>query len=143
MDCTPLPSSECSALIGLEKAVFGTEHWSESAVRGHFEQPNAISLGTGETRLEGYVLGSYVLDEAELLRIAVGSEHRGQGKARSLIRAFHQTCLGLGIVRILLEVREDNLPARRLYESEGYQIIAKRNGYYSDGSTAIIYERAG
>lgn len=142
MTCTPLPSSELSGLLALEYAVFGTEHWSESAVRGHLEHTNAVSLRIGQADLEGYLLGSHVLDEAELLRIAVSPECRGQGKGRLLIRAFHQKCLELGIVRILLEVREDNVAARGLYESEGYRVISKRRGYYSDGCAAMIYERA-
>jgi ribosomal-protein-alanine N-acetyltransferase len=141
MDCTPLPCSAFPALLALERAVFGTDHWSESALSGHLEQAQSISLQIGESAMEGFVLGSYVLDEAELLRIAVSPDQRGQGKGRLLIRSFHHHCTNLGVVRILLEVREDNLPARQLYESEGYSVIAKRRRYYSDGCTAIIYER--
>jgi ribosomal-protein-alanine N-acetyltransferase len=42
---------------------------------------------------------------------------------------------------MLLEVRSDNDDARRLYERMGFQTIATRRRYYSDGSDALIMRR--
>ena len=44
--------------------------------------------------------------------------------------------------RIILEVRESNAPAKCLYESEGYRVIAKRRGYYDlPPEDALIMEK--
>ena len=44
--------------------------------------------------------------------------------------------------RILLEVAETNTPARKLYESFGFNVIHRRKNYYAD-SDALIMERPG
>ena len=35
-----------------------------------------------------------------------------------------------GLMKILLEVRPNNLIARQLYESEGFLVFGRRNNYY-------------
>jgi ribosomal-protein-alanine N-acetyltransferase len=42
--------------------------------------------------------------------------------------------------KIFLEVAADNIPARKLYEKQGYIAIGKRPKYY-DGVDAIIMEK--
>jgi [ribosomal protein S18]-alanine N-acetyltransferase len=39
---------------------------------------------------------------------------------------------------ILLEVRESNLPARRLYEKHGFREVGRRRAYYRDPAEAAI-----
>ncbi len=42
---------------------------------------------------------------------------------------------------ILLEVRESNLPARRLYEKHAFRDVGRRRMYYKDpAEDAILYE---
>jgi ribosomal protein S18 acetylase RimI-like enzyme len=40
-----------------------------------------------------------------------------------------------------LEVRADNAPAIRLYESRGYRLIGRYAGYYADDADALRYEK--
>jgi len=41
---------------------------------------------------------------------------------------------------ILLEVRESNLPARRLYEKHGFREVGRRRVYYQDpADDAVLY----
>jgi ribosomal-protein-alanine N-acetyltransferase len=42
--------------------------------------------------------------------------------------------------KIFLEVAENNMPARKLYERNGYKQIAIRRGYYN-GIDAIIMQK--
>ena len=42
---------------------------------------------------------------------------------------------------MFLEVREGNENARAFYERHGFNAYAKRDGYYSDGETAILYRK--
>lgn len=41
---------------------------------------------------------------------------------------------------VALEVREDNLAARRAYERAGFKVRGRRKGYFHDGQDAILYE---
>lgn len=52
--------------------------------------------------------------------LAVHPDQRGRGVGRALLRAVVDKARALGCCRITLEVQERNLPARRLYEAEGF-----------------------
>jgi ribosomal-protein-alanine N-acetyltransferase len=52
---------------------------------------------------------------------------------------------GLGVRAIFLEVDEDNIPARRLYERAGFREVGRRKGYYQhesgNSATALVLRR--
>jgi ribosomal-protein-alanine N-acetyltransferase len=52
---------------------------------------------------------------------------------------------GLGMAAILLEVDEENAPARRLYARAGFYAVGRRPGYYRNpaagGGTALLLRR--
>lgn len=77
----------------------------------------------------GFVLSRHVLDEEELLLIAVipGARRRGVGAAliEHLFAAAHRR----GITRIFLEMRRGN-PAIQLYRKFGFEPIGERRNYY-------------
>ena len=47
----------------------------------------------------------------------------------------------LNINKIFLEVSENNIIAKLLYENQGFKEIYRRENYYKDGSCAIIMEK--
>ena len=67
----------------------------------------------------GFTLSRSVLDEEELLLIAVHPSARRQGIARSLISNLLQAAATRNVRRIFLEMREGN-PAEQLYRSVGF-----------------------
>ncbi|WP_243303837.1 GNAT family N-acetyltransferase [Geothrix oryzisoli] len=81
--------------------------------------------------------------EAELLRIAVASEARGQGLGRAVLEACQRELAGEGLVHLFLEVRPTNLAAIRLYERCGWEPCGCRPRYYSDGEDALLFQRGG
>ena len=77
----------------------------------------------------GFAVFRQVLDEAEVLNIAVAPVHCRKGFGRCLLRAGLD--LLAGEVRCLhLEVRAGNVPAMALYLSEGFQRVGLRRSYY-------------
>jgi ribosomal protein S18 acetylase RimI-like enzyme len=52
--------------------------------------------------------------------IVVLDRYRNTGVGRSLLEGIHQAAASMGCSKITLEVREDNLNARHLYQSLGY-----------------------
>ena len=43
-----------------------------------------------------------------------------------------EICREKGIVKLLLDVRESNMPARRFYEKSGFLIDGMRNKFYEN-----------
>ena len=78
--------------------------------------------------------------EAELLRIAVSPEARGQGLGRRLLEACQRELAEEGLVHLFLEVRPSNAAAIRLYETCGWRPCGRRLRYYADGEDAVLYQ---
>ena len=104
----------------------------ESTVLSH-----VITDGQGR-RVDGFALSRKVLDESELLTIAVDSARRGKGLGRQLLEKHLETLRAAGTASVFLEVEEANAPARRLYQHMGFEVVGQRDGYYAkaDGSRA-------
>lgn len=96
-------------------------------------------------RIAGFALLRLAADEVELLTIAVDPKWRGKKVGQALMRAAFADLMLTPAKRMFLEVDEQNTPAIRLYEREGFARIAARRGYYPrpDGSaaTALVMAR--
>jgi ribosomal-protein-alanine N-acetyltransferase len=79
-----------------------------------------------------------LVDEAHIATIASHPDWRGCGLAQLLMLALLDAAIAGGAIRSTLEVRVSNLPARRLYEKLGYQIVGIRPRYYRDGEDGLI-----
>jgi ribosomal-protein-alanine N-acetyltransferase len=94
--------------------------------------------------LVGFILSRLLVDEAEILSVAVASAWRGRGLARRLLDLHLRRLAGLGARAVFLEVEESNVAARRLYRRAGFREVGRREGYYSDPagkSTAALVLR--
>jgi ribosomal-protein-alanine N-acetyltransferase len=78
----------------------------------------------------GFLLGRVVLDEAELLTIAVHPDVQGQGIGGALVAGFLAQAAARGARRAFLEVAEDNAAARALYARAGFVAVGRRRGYF-------------
>ena len=95
--------------------------------------PNARFLAavSGEA-MAGYLGLHAVCGEGYIANLAVAPAFRRQGVARALLRAGAEIAEKEKLEFLSLEVRTSNLPARRLYESEGYVHIGARPGFYTN-----------
>ncbi|MGX7198474.1 ribosomal protein S18-alanine N-acetyltransferase [Enterococcus nangangensis] len=88
----------------------------------------------------GALQGSYVLDEGELLHIAVCPTMRQRGLGGGLLALFFTTLKAHGVAKVFLEVRQGNQGAQRLYEKNGFIKISQRKNYYQNPTeNAWIY----
>jgi ribosomal-protein-alanine N-acetyltransferase len=78
------------------------------------------------------VVGRQVLDEAEILNLAVTQGMRRQGEARALIGHLLQRFAECKVSRVFLEVRESNSGAIAFYRGAGFQAVGTRREYYQD-----------
>jgi ribosomal-protein-alanine N-acetyltransferase len=86
----------------------------------------------------GFALSRRVLDEAEVLTIAITPEARGRGHARPLLARHLEGLVLKGARRVHLEVEEGNGPALALYRRFGFRETGRRAAYYAkaDGTRA-------
>jgi [ribosomal protein S18]-alanine N-acetyltransferase len=82
------------------------------------------------TLSQGLVMGRVILDEAELLTIAVDPQAQRRGIGARLLAAFEAESLARGAVTGFLEVSAANPGAQRLYARAGWRETGRRRGYY-------------
>lgn len=85
----------------------------------------------------GFALGRAVLDEAELLTIAVLPSHQRQGLGRKCLARFETAAHDHGAKAAHLEVAASNLAARALYAKCGWTDSGLRRGYYGTAEGRI------
>ena len=86
----------------------------------------------------GYLYYSDIYDRVEINQIEIEENHRNCGKGSLLLKELTETVNK----NITLEVREDNIPAIKLYEKFNFKKVAIRKGYYN-GVDGILMERKG
>ena len=123
----------------LHSAIFDRP-WSRDTLRDLLVMPGtdgAVILSRAqETTFAGFVMFRCIGDFAEILTLAVASNHRGRGAGRSLMQLALKAIRETGAEKVILEVQDGNLPAIRLYESLGMTAFDRRQNYYkaADGS---------
>jgi ribosomal-protein-alanine N-acetyltransferase len=116
--------------------VFG-EAWNTGQCLGILSLPDVwLVFAEEDARTIGFAMSRLLIDEAELLLLAVEPEARGRGAGRALIERTAAIATGKGARRLLLEVRDGN-HAFDLYHEAGFSEIGRRPAYYrgSDGRT--------
>lgn len=86
----------------------------------------------------GIVIGRKVLDEAEVLNLAVRDGNRGKGEGRKLLGRLLQDYEVAGVKRVFLEVRESNTGAIGFYLHQGFVHIGTRKDYYQAPKEAAL-----
>ena len=130
MMITTMTNAHVSQVADLEKLCF-SDPWSEKSVASELDNPLSIWLVAVEgERLAGYVGSQTVLDETDMMNIAVHPDYRRRGVAEQLVEQLVEALKQRGSRCLTLEVRASNEPARKLYEKLGFQQIGLRKNYY-------------
>lgn len=99
----------------------------------------------GVSRVAGFAECLRIVDEAELLALAIAPDCRGRGLGQVLLTAVLAELREAGCRRCLLEVRRSNEAARRLYCRAGFVQDGIRKAYYpplqtgADAEDALLY----
>lgn len=130
------------ALAEVETRCFATGAWSLATLQAEITADiRSVLLATGRDSVIGYGSIQVIDDVADLHRIAVVPAAQRGGVGRQLLVELLAVASTRGAARTLLEVAAHNAPAIALYQSFGYSQIARRAGYYADGSDALVMER--
>jgi ribosomal-protein-alanine N-acetyltransferase len=122
--------SDIGAVVAIERLSF-SEPWSEGMLRSHLRGDiNTFLIAHDEEDIVGFAIAHTVVDEAELLSIAVDPNARARGIGATLLDAICLRCAMCGAASITLDVRVSNIAARALYASHGFTQVGLRRRYY-------------
>ena len=130
--------------VELEKACFDTDRLTRRSFR------YMLTKGHAETMVEeqdgvvhGYVMVLFHRGTslARLYSIAVSKDARQGGIGRRLVTAAEEVALAHDCIYMRLEIRVDNIPSIRLFESMGYHQFGRYLQYYDDLADAVRLEK--
>lgn len=126
----PMGAGDLDAVVQIEDAVY-SHPWS----RGNFQDSlysgyQAQTLRDAGGLLLGYFLVMLAVDEAHLLNISVAAAYQHQALGRMLLDQATAEARQHQMRTMLLEVRESNTHAAKVYRRYGFTEIGRRKNYY-------------
>ena len=127
----PMEAVHVEAVAALEAETFSAP-WSDVSIAGELTNPLSLWLVAldGEA-VVGYVGSQAVLDEADMMNLAVKPSHRRCGIAGALVKALTQALRTREVHSLTLEVRATNEGAIALYRACGFSQVGRRPRYYT------------
>ena len=134
------------AIMALEEELFPEDAWTPEMFADEFAQPASRRLylvAEEGTALIGYAGMMFTGGpQADVVTLAVDPAHWGRGAGTALLNALVDAADHRGCAEVLLEVREDNPRARRLYLRNGFEEVGIRRGYYQpSGVDAVVMRK--
>jgi ribosomal-protein-alanine N-acetyltransferase len=126
---SPLGDGLSSTLAGLHALAFAGRDrvWTAPEIAEIAASPGVAVL----TTTAGFGMVRVVVDEGELLTLAVAPDARGRGVGAALLTACEDAARGDGATALFLEVAADNDAALRLYTRAGMGAVGRRRAYYT------------
>jgi len=130
MTCTLRQGSmaDLEAVYRLNRENF-SEYWSRESLFSALESGYDLLLCEDDGAPVAYLLSLTILDEIQIMQIAVSSVYRRQGLAILMTQRLASTASE--VATIMLEVRHSNMAARTLYRRLGFKEVGYRRNYYS------------
>ncbi|WP_297323295.1 ribosomal protein S18-alanine N-acetyltransferase [uncultured Bartonella sp.] len=122
--------------------------WDETTFVSFLSDPQVFGFTVRPVgrpkKVLGFVLCRLVVDEAEIMTIAVRPSYRGRGIGQKLLDAVFRYLYAQRTKTLFLEVDASNNAALKLYKGFGFQEVGKRPAYYHTDkghSDALIMRR--
>lgn len=144
----PAAPEETAALAGLGAQALA-RGWSPASLACELEHPDAWAWtlrdaadGADAARPQGVLVARRVLDELNVLLVAVDPTRRRRGGGSALVRAALARARKEALVVVHLEVRASNEPALALYRRHGFLAVGRRPRYYEGREDAVLMSLA-
>ena len=125
-----MTAAHVSQIAELEKLCF-SDPWSEKSIETELSCRLSVWLVALEgEQVVGYVGSQTVIDESDMMNIAVHPDFRRRGIAEALVADLEAALRQRGSRALILEVRDSNAPAIALYEKLGFAQVGLRKNYY-------------
>lgn len=127
-DFRALSQQDAPACLSIVMAAFTTP-WEE--LDFIFQTPSIAVYGVFiQNNLTGFIAVSIMIDESEILNLAIHPDHQQKGIGKALLTHTIQVLKNQHVKKIFLEVDITNTPAQRLYQRTGFHTMGYRKAYY-------------
>jgi ribosomal protein S18 acetylase RimI-like enzyme len=128
-------SRQLDELYNVELLSFKEEAFSKQQIALLLRDYNSLSLiARVKGEIAGFIIGRIEDSDdglvGHILTIDVSPTHRRKGIAQRMLTEIEALFKARGISESRLEVRVDNLAARKLYRKLGYETVAELENYY-------------
>lgn len=123
---------DLDAIAALESAIF-SDAWSKKAIAESLAQDYVTILtAVEEENVCGYLICYRMINEGNIVRVAVDPSIRRKGIGRKLMEEILIKGEEMGLTEYSLEVRVSNEPAISLYTDFGFVSEGIRKNYYTE-----------
>lgn len=119
-------------VVEIENSLFSVPWTKEGFFTFLIKDENMFFVVEEKGKILGYCSMQTVLDEGDILNVAVRSGRQKEGIGYFLVDSMLMMAEARGIRIVHLEVREGNDTARRLYTRLGFAEDGLRKNYYTD-----------
>ncbi len=120
------------AVLAIENACFEFP-WQEDDFLKCLQQRNCIGMvAEYEGRVVGFMIYEVPKNRIHLLNMATAPEFRRQGVAAQMVAKLVGKLKNQRRTRIVLEVRETNLPALLFFRSQGFRAVEVLKNFYDE-----------
>lgn len=128
---TPDQLKKLSHIHQLAFSHIGQDGWSHEALANSCAATGSLLISAlRDNQPIGFALFRQVLDEAELITLAVAPDNQGRSVGSKLLQWAEDQLRSKDVCTVFLEVRADNAAAIRLYENLGFKATSVRKAYY-------------
>jgi ribosomal-protein-alanine N-acetyltransferase len=125
-------AEDVAGILAIERSITTAPHWAEARYLAMvMESQRIVWIAEAAGGVVGFVVAAMVLDEVEIESIVVESARQRKGIGRALVESVSAWAKAKGATGLLLELRESNAAARRLYASMGFGAVGRRPKYYA------------
>lgn len=135
----PVTEADLEEVVEIERLSF--QHpWNREHILNEIQSPHSFPLlvRTADGVCVGYICPMLVLDEGQILNVAVHPSFRGKGVGKLLVLSALEEFRKRGASIVMLEVRPSNAAAISLYRLLGFVATGRRRRYYENGEDAIL-----
>ncbi len=132
LEIVPMTVAHTEAAHALELRCF-SDPWRAEDFQAAISTPGQIFFAAlSDQKLIGFAGMWQILDEADILNIAVSPEYRRRGVGQALLQTLCTVGRQNDVRTFFLEVRAGNLPAQALYRSFSFVPYGTRTAYYKN-----------
>ena len=136
-----MAESDLDLVLRIEQTCF-PRAWTRAHFHAEIGSEHATPVVAElDGRVAGYLCLTVLLDEAEILDVAVDPALQRSGIGAALLTWTCDEAVRQGATLLRLEVRATSAPAIALYERFGFQRSGLRKAYYEDNIDAILMDK--
>ncbi|WP_026496918.1 tRNA (adenosine(37)-N6)-threonylcarbamoyltransferase complex dimerization subunit type 1 TsaB [Butyrivibrio sp. WCD3002] len=136
-----MSAEDITESAALEAASLGKEAWTEKQLLEACTRDDTVYIVAEKAgRVAGLCGVRNISGEGDVTNVSVSAELRNTGIGYMMLTELLKKAEGIGCRDFTLEVREQNQPARKLYEKLGFVNEGIRPNFYDDpDDNAVIY----